>query len=85
MDESALNNNVLLEDDRIRSMYANRSIFISGGTGFMGKVLVEKLLRYVLVKCEMTDNIISVSHDFESLCLFAELVLKSPKSICSFA
>lgn len=49
MDESALNNNVLLEDDRIRSMYANRSIFISGGTGFMGKVLVEKLLRYVLV------------------------------------
>lgn len=25
--------------------YAGRSIFITGGTGYMGKVLVEKLLR----------------------------------------
>lgn len=48
MDETAaLNNNLGVEDDdRIRTMFANRSIFISGGTGFMGKVLVEKLLRY---------------------------------------
>lgn len=45
MDDFALNNNIPLEDDRIRSMYANRSIFISGGTGFMGKVLLDKLLR----------------------------------------
>lgn len=28
----------------IPDFYAGRSIFITGGTGFMGKVLVEKLL-----------------------------------------
>ena len=29
----------------IQEFYAGRSIFITGATGFMGKVLVEKLLR----------------------------------------
>lgn len=29
----------------VRDFYKDRSIFITGGTGFMGKVLVEKLLR----------------------------------------
>lgn len=29
----------------VRDFYRGRSIFITGGTGFMGKVLVEKLLR----------------------------------------
>ncbi|KAK4291380.1 hypothetical protein Pmani_035791 [Petrolisthes manimaculis] len=29
----------------ITEFYRNKTIFITGGTGFMGKVLVEKLLR----------------------------------------
>lgn len=29
----------------IAQIYTDRSVFITGGTGFMGKVLVEKLLR----------------------------------------
>lgn len=33
------------DEDRIRKMYADRSIFISGGTGFLGKTLIEKFLR----------------------------------------
>lgn len=29
----------------ITEFYRNKTVFITGGTGFMGKVLVEKLLR----------------------------------------
>lgn len=31
--------------DRIAEMFKDKTIFITGGTGFMGKVLIEKLLR----------------------------------------
>lgn len=29
----------------IPAFYANRCVFITGGTGFLGKALIEKLLR----------------------------------------
>ncbi|KAI1285384.1 putative fatty acyl-CoA reductase [Halotydeus destructor] len=32
-------------ESKIANFYVNRSVFITGATGFMGKVLVEKLLR----------------------------------------
>lgn len=31
--------------DRIAEMFQKKTVFITGGSGFMGKVLVEKLLR----------------------------------------
>jgi fatty acyl-CoA reductase len=31
--------------DRIGDTFKNRDIFITGGTGFLGKVLIEKFLR----------------------------------------
>lgn len=42
----------------VSDWYEGRSVFVTGGTGFMGKVLVEKLLRscpklaniYILVR-----------------------------------
>ena len=34
-----------LENLRIADFYKDRSIFITGSTGFMGKILVEKLLQ----------------------------------------
>ena len=46
------------ERDAISTFFAGRSIFITGATGFLGKVLIEKVLRstpdvgtiYVLVR-----------------------------------
>ena len=34
-----------MEKSTIAEFYRNRSVFITGATGFLGKVLVEKLLR----------------------------------------
>lgn len=34
-----------MEHSQIAEFYKGRSVFITGATGFMGKVLVEKLLR----------------------------------------
>lgn len=33
------------EKNRVVEMLRGRHIFITGGTGFMGKVLIEKILR----------------------------------------
>lgn len=48
----------ILRNVSIAKFYSGKSIFITGATGFMGKVLVEKLLRdcsqvkriYILVR-----------------------------------
>ncbi|XP_013149065.1 PREDICTED: fatty acyl-CoA reductase 1-like [Papilio polytes] len=39
--------------DNVANFYAGKSIFITGGTGFLGKVLIEKLLY----SCPKLDNI----------------------------
>lgn len=37
-------------DDLVSRFYKDAVIFITGGTGFLGKVLVEKLLRTFVIK-----------------------------------
>lgn len=41
------------DKSQVASWYAGKNIFITGATGFMGKVLVEKLLR----SCPNVKNI----------------------------
>lgn len=49
----------------VKNFYRDRSIFITGATGFMGKVLVEKLLRscpdikniYLLMRPKKGQNV----------------------------
>ena len=31
----------------VQSFYRDRTVFITGGTGFIGKIIIEKLLRWV--------------------------------------
>lgn len=42
-----------MEQQSIAEFYRGKSVFITGATGFMGKVLVEKLLR----SCPAVDNL----------------------------
>lgn len=37
-------------DDLVSDFYKNAVVFITGGTGFIGKVLIEKLLRVFDIK-----------------------------------
>ncbi|XP_014480111.1 PREDICTED: putative fatty acyl-CoA reductase CG5065, partial [Dinoponera quadriceps] len=39
------NSNVTIRQTPIQAFYAGQSIFITGGTGFLVKILIEKLLR----------------------------------------
>ena len=36
-----------IEDSQIQKMFSGSSILLTGGTGFLGKLMVEKLLRLV--------------------------------------
>lgn len=66
----------------IADFYAGRSIFITGATGFMGKVLVEKLLRSCPgVKCLYLLMRPTATKDIE--CRRLELV-NNPVSHCLF-
>lgn len=33
------------EDTPMKNFYRNKTIFITGGTGFLGQIFIEKLLR----------------------------------------
>lgn len=80
---------ILTNAPTITEFFANREIFITGGTGFIGKVLIEKLLRscpdvkviYVLIRPKKGQNIEERMASVFSSILFDLLKKINPKFI----
>ncbi|KAL6433540.1 hypothetical protein ACFW04_006553 [Cataglyphis niger] len=70
----------------VKDFYRDRSIFITGGTGFMGKVLVEKLLRscpdikniYLLMRPKKGQDVQERLQELLNAPLFEKLRRDSP-------
>ncbi|XP_053678515.1 putative fatty acyl-CoA reductase CG5065 [Anopheles nili] len=70
----------------IAEFFAGRDIFVTGGTGFMGKVLIEKLLRscsglkniYILIREKKQKTIKERILEMQQLPLFEKLRAESP-------
>ncbi|KAL5289055.1 hypothetical protein ACFFRR_009324 [Megaselia abdita] len=73
----------------ISEFYAGRSVFITGGTGFMGKVLVEKLLRscpdikniYLLIRPKRGQEVSARMHELLNAPLFEALKKEKPRDL----
>ncbi|XP_058793396.1 fatty acyl-CoA reductase wat-like [Phymastichus coffea] len=71
----------------IQEFYAGQSIFITGGTGFMGKLLIEKLLRscpgiafiYLLVRPKKGKDVHQRTEELIDDVLFLKLKEERPK------
>ncbi|CAF4887644.1 unnamed protein product [Pieris macdunnoughi] len=70
----------------VAEYYANKTIFITGATGFMGKVLIEKMLRccpdvkkiYLLMRPKRGQGTKERLHDFMNCKVFESLQATSP-------
>ncbi|EZA60709.1 hypothetical protein DMN91_002292 [Ooceraea biroi] len=73
----------------VKDFYRDRSIFITGGTGFMGKVLVEKLLRscpdikniYLLIRPKKGQDVQGRLQELLNAPLFQKLKRDSPDEL----
>ncbi|XP_017855525.1 PREDICTED: putative fatty acyl-CoA reductase CG5065 [Drosophila arizonae] len=70
----------------IQNFYRNKTVFITGGSGFLGKVVIEKLLRatdvkriYVLIRAKRGEGILQRLAKWKDEGVFA-LLLKSKPS-----
>ncbi|XP_043486970.1 fatty acyl-CoA reductase wat-like [Polistes fuscatus] len=71
----------------IQEFYDNQNIFITGGTGFMGKLLIEKLLRscpgikciYILIRPRKGKDVIQRSNELFEDVVFSKLKKEQPK------
>lgn len=73
----------------VAKAYADQSALVTGATGFVGKVLVEKLLRdcpdikkiYILLRAKKGDNLEKRFDAFKNLIIFKNLKKINPKAL----
>ncbi|XP_075988618.1 putative fatty acyl-CoA reductase CG5065 [Anticarsia gemmatalis] len=73
----------------VAEFYADKTVFVTGGTGFMGKVLVEKLLRscpkikkiYLLMRPKRGQDVASRLTELTQSPLFETLRRESPQAL----
>ncbi|XP_045784164.1 putative fatty acyl-CoA reductase CG5065 [Maniola jurtina] len=73
----------------VREFYRGRSVLVTGGTGFMGKVLLEKLLHsvpdvgavYLLVRPKRGQSVAQRLHDMRRSPLFDRLRKENPAAL----
>ncbi|XP_049886283.1 putative fatty acyl-CoA reductase CG5065 [Pectinophora gossypiella] len=73
----------------VREFYKGRSVLVTGGTGFMGKVLIEKLLYsipdigniYILMRPKRGKSVSQRLEDMQRLPLFDRLKNERPKAL----
>ncbi|XP_073817826.1 fatty acyl-CoA reductase wat-like [Musca autumnalis] len=73
-------------DTDIQQFFQNKTIFVTGGTGFLGKVLIEKILRctkvgriYVILRPKSGHDIVERFNDILKSPLFEKLNTSRPK------
>jgi alcohol-forming fatty acyl-CoA reductase len=74
---------------KVVESYAAKSVFVTGATGFLGKVLVEKLLRcckrvekvYILIRSKDGEDAIRRFQDFKNLNVFERLRLEDASAL----
>jgi fatty acyl-CoA reductase len=85
--EKTIQDETPLDADTIPQFFKGREIFITGGTGFIGKVLIEKLLRscpeiekiYLLMRARKGQSIHERVASITNSMLFDALRKKNPK------
>lgn len=73
----------------VAKAYADQSVLVTGATGFVGKVLVEKLLRdcpdikkvYILLRAKKGDSLEKRFESFKNLIIFKNLKKINPKAM----
>lgn len=78
-----------LENPSIPQFFADRDVFITGGTGFMGKVLIEKLLRscpdvhriFILIRTKKHSPASERIEELKKLPIFDRLRIEKPQNL----
>lgn len=89
MSINAMEETINRKENSIREFYRDAKVFITGGSGFIGRVLIEKLLRscpdidtiYLLMRPKKNVKGADRIHQVTNCLLFEQLIAQNPRAI----